>query len=69
MKVYLLKITHIYIMFSDRIPFVNIEIVILFVKNQETITYFTTAKFNTNDNSSTVNPFEAMNVFVFVYSS
>ena len=32
MKVYLLKMTHIFIMFSDRIPFVNIEIVTLFVK-------------------------------------
>ena len=39
--------TNIYIMFSDRIPFVNIEIVTLFVKkkNQETIT-------NPSDNSN-----------------
>ena len=56
--------THIYIMFSDRIPFVNIEIVTLFVKkNQETINS------TPSENSSTVNRVEAMNVFVFVYSS
>ena len=53
--------THIYIMFSDRIPFVNIEIVTLFVKNQETITFY----YGQIESRAMI---EAMNVFVFVYS-